>query len=154
MQKNVDAIARSARNSATPVSEVLPLKYSGELQLPLIDSLTNDVERIMQVNVPNLGTIQGIPDDVVVEGKAVVSGKGVQLLQVGKLPETLMEQVMYPRQLLLEQTLSAYVNHDKELLRDIVREDHRTKTPEQAKHLIEAIFALPHNAEIAHWYNQ
>jgi len=154
LQANIEAIARVARTTTTPVSEMLPLKYSGELQLPLIDSLTNNVERIMQVNVPNMGTIQGIPDDVVVEGKAVVSGKGVQLLHVGRLPETLMQQVMYPRHLLLEQTLSAYVNHDKELLRDIVREDHRTKTPEQANRLIDAIFALPHNAELERWYNQ
>jgi len=154
LQEKLESIARAARDTTTPVSEMIPLVYSGELQLPLIDSLTNNVERIMQVNVPNMGTIQGIPDDVVVEGKAVISGKGVQLLQVGKLPETLMQQVMYPRHLLLEQTISAYVNHDKELLRDIVREDHRTKTPEQANRLIDAMFALSHNAEIAHWYNQ
>ena len=152
LHRNLELIAHAARVKDTPVSEVLPLVHSGELQLPLIDSLTNDVERIMQVNVPNAGAIQGIPDDVVVEGRAVVSGKGVQLLQVGKLPETLMMQIMLPRWVLLEQTLSAYQRHDYHLLRDIVMEDHHTRSPEQADAALTELLSIPQNAEIAQWY--
>lgn len=154
LQEALGRIAKIVRDTQTPLREALPLRHSGELQLPLIDSLANNVERIIQVNVPNNGAIQGLPDDIVVEGKAVVSGHGVQLLQVGKMPETLMMQVLLPRLLLAEQTLSAYVHHDYQLLRDIVREDHRTRTPEQADRLIEETLALPHNAEIARWYGR
>ncbi len=154
LHRNLELIARVARAKDTPVSEALPLVHSGELQLPLIDSLTNDVERIMQVNVPNAGAIQGIPDDVVVEGRAVVSGKGIQLLQVGKLPETLMMQIMLPRWVLLERTLSAYLHHDYHLLRDIVMEDHRTQSPEQADAVLTELLSIPQNAEIARWYQR
>ena len=154
LQQNLQTIADAVRDERTPISKALPLKHSGELQLPLMDSLTNDVERIIQVNVPNNGTIQGIPDNVVVEGQSVVSGKGIQMLQVGKLPETLMMQIMLPRWLLLEQTLSAYLHRDYYLLRDIVMEYHCTQSPEQADRLLEAILALPFNAEVASWYHR
>jgi alpha-galactosidase len=152
LQQNLEAIARAVRDESTPISKALPLMHSGELQLPLIDSLTNDVQRIMQVNMPNNGTIQGIPDDVVIEGQAVVSGKGIQMLQVGKLPETLMMQIMLPRWIMLERTLSAYLHHDLTLLCDLLMEDHRTQSPEQTEKLLAAMFALPWNAEIARWY--
>ena len=154
LQQNLENIAAAVRDEQRPISEALPLKHSGELQLPLIDSLTNDVERTIQVNVPNNGAIQGIPADVVVEGQAVISGKGIQLLQVGKLPETLMMQVMLPRWILMEQTLSAYLRRDYHLLRTIILEDHRTKSAPQADRLIEEMLAMPHNAEVAHWYHR
>jgi alpha-galactosidase len=152
LQQKVEAIARAVDNHDTAISKSFPLVHSGELQLPLIDSLTNNVERTIQVNVPNRGAIQGIPDNVVVEGQALVSGKGIQLLQVGALPETLTQQVMLPRWLLLEQTLSAYLHRDYHLLRTIILEDHRTHSPEQADRLIEQLLALPHNSEIAELY--
>ncbi len=153
LQYNLESIAHAVRNEQTPISEALQLKHSGELQLPLIDSLTNDVERILQVNVPNNGAIRGIPDDVVVEGQAVISGKGIQLLQVGNLPETLMMQVMLPRWMLMEQTLSAYLRRDYQLLCSIILEYHHTRSPEQAARLIEEMLAMPHNAEVARWYH-
>ncbi len=154
LQYNLESIARAVRNEQTPISEALQLKHSGELQLPLINSLTNDVERTLQVNVPNNGAIRGIPDDVVVEGQAVISGKGIQLLQVGKLPETLMMQVMLPRWVLMEQTLSAYLRHDYQLLRSIILEYHHTRSLKQADRLIEEMLAMPHNAEIASWFHR
>ncbi|HEX6478296.1 MAG TPA: hypothetical protein VF043_05590 [Ktedonobacteraceae bacterium] len=154
LQHKLESIARAVRDEHTPLSQALPLKLSGELQLPLIDALTNDVERIIQVNVPNNGAIQGIPDDVVVEGQAVVSGKGIQLLQVGKLPETLMMQVMLPRWVLLEQTLSAYLRGDYHLLRTIVLEYHHSRSVQQADRLIEEMLAMPQNAEIARRYHR
>lgn len=154
LQENLEAIARAARDERTPVSEALPLTHSGELQVPLIDSLTNDVQRTLQVNVPNHGAIQGIPEDVVVEGLGVISGAGIQLLQIGTLPETLMLQIMLPRWVLLERTLSAYRRRDFNLLRDLVLEDHRTTSREQADALLEAMFALPHHAEAARWYGR
>ncbi|MGH2457692.1 MAG: alpha-glucosidase/alpha-galactosidase [Chloroflexota bacterium] len=154
LRQNLQTLASAARDDHRPVSEALPLTHSGELQVPLIDSLTNDIERTIQVNVPNRGAIQGIPDDVVVEGQAVVSGKGIQLLQVGRLPETLMLQILLPRWLLLERTLSAFMRRDYPLLRDIVLEDHRTRSPEQADALLDAMLALPHNAELTAWYGR
>lgn len=154
LQGTLDGLARAVRDEGTPITDALPPRLSGEIHLPLIDSLVNSVERTLQVNVPNNGAIGGIPDDVVVEGQAVVSGTGVQLLQVGKLPETLMMQVLLPRWVLLERTLSAYRHRDYHLLRDLMLEDHRTRSPEQADALLDAMFALPHNADLAACYGR
>jgi len=152
LQTRLDTIARAVRDERTPITQSLPLAHSGEIQLPLMDSLVNDVERVLQVNVPNNGAIAGIPDNVVVEGKATVSGMGIQLLQVGKLPETLMMQIILPRWLLMERELSAYVNRDYNLLRDIVLEDHRTQSREQVDALLDDWLSMPVNADLVDWY--
>jgi len=154
LQGQLDTIARAVRDTKTPITASIPLANSGEIQLPLMDSLANDVQRVLQVNVPNNGAIAGIPDDVVVEGKAMVSGMGIQLLQVGKLPESLMKQIILPRWLLMERELSAYINHDYHLLRDIVLEDHRTQSREQADALLDEWLAQPANADLAEWYGR
>lgn len=152
LQTRLDTIARAVRDERTPITQSLPLAHSGEIQLPLMDSLVNDVERVLQVNVPNNGAIAGIPDNVVVEGKATVSGMGIQLLQVGKLPETLMMQIILPRWLLMERELSAYLNRDYNLLRDIVLEDHRTRSREQVDALLDDWLSMPVNADLVDWY--
>jgi alpha-galactosidase len=154
LRRRLDDIACAVQNERTPVSEALPLEHSGEIQVSLIDSLANDVERKIQVNVPNNGAIQGIPDNVVVEVPAIVSGNGIQPLQIGQLPETLMMQVMLPRWLLMERTLSAYLRRDYSLLRDIVLEDHRTQSLEQADAMMEAWLSMPENKDAARWYGR
>ena len=75
----------------------LPSRPTGESHFPLIDALWNDVEVMLQVNVPNRGALEGVPDDVVVELPAACSKLGVRPLQVGRLPEVLMRTQLYPR---------------------------------------------------------
>lgn len=152
LTENLATIARAVQDEATPISDALPLKHSGEIQLPLIDSLVNDVERTLQVNLPNRGAIPGLPDDLVIEQKAVVSGKGIQLIQSAGLPESLLQQIILPRWLLVERTLSAWRRHDYNLLRDIVLEDHRTISREQADAVLDAWLGLPHNQQMREWY--
>jgi len=59
---------------------------NGEQIVSIIDALENDRTGHPQVNVPYRGAPAGIPDDMVVEVPAIVSGRGIQPLHVGALP--------------------------------------------------------------------
>ena len=87
-------MAAVAGDAGKRVSEVFPPVSSGELHVPVIDALANDNPGIFSVNVINHGSIADIPDNVVVEGKALVNGAGIQLLSAGKLPERLMIEIL------------------------------------------------------------
>ena len=90
------------------VTEVFPPGDPHELHMAVMDSLTNDTPRILQVNVPNRGALAGIADDVVVESKALVDASGIKLLHVGRLPDKLMQMVLIPRILKAEKELLAF----------------------------------------------
>lgn len=150
----LDEIRRAVEDQDTPITKSIPLVHSGENHVPLIESLVTGEELTIQVNLPNNGAIKGIPDDVVVEGKGVVLNGGVRLLGVGLLPGPLMSKILLPRWVELEQVISGFRRHDAGMLRELVLEDHRTRSPEQADHLLEAVFAASYNSAIADWYGR
>jgi alpha-galactosidase len=137
LTKKVADIRAAALDDSIPVTQSLPLTPVRELQIPIMDSITNDTARIIQVNVPNRGAIEGIAPDVVVEGKALVDGAGIHLLQVGKLPDKLMHMVLLPRILKAEKELLAYQTGDRDLLVSSVLDDHQSKSLEQAEALVD-----------------
>jgi alpha-galactosidase len=145
-------IRKAVADTATPVSDLLPLVPSGEHHIELIESLVTGKERVLQVNMPNNGAIDGVADDIVVEGKGVVSQGKIQLLQVGRLPEQLYWRIFAPRQVRLEQTLLAFREHDLSLLREIMLNDHRTTSPQQVESLLDEALRSPDNASVADWY--
>jgi len=143
---------RVSNDPTTFVTKEFPPAKSGEQHVPIIDAIVNDKEGMFQVNIPNNGAIEGIPDDVVVEIPAIVSGRGIQAMRVGKLPKTLMLHVMLPRMLRMEWALEVFLTGDKNLLMDILLNDPRTRRPEQAEAVIEDILALPFNKRMADHY--
>jgi len=94
-----------ARDPSASVTQAFPPTKSSEQMVPIMDALTNDVSGYFQVNVPNNGLIYGIPDDVVVEVPAFVSKRGIQGLQIGKMPDSVMTQILWPRLALAEQLI-------------------------------------------------
>jgi alpha-galactosidase len=152
LSEGVENIRRAVADEETPITKTIPLVHSGENHVPLIESLVTGTERVIQVNLPNNGAIAGLPDDVVVEGKGLVQNGRVQLLNVGPLPGPLMHKIILPRWVLLEQTMWALRRHDYGMLREMVMEDHRTKSPEQADGLLDAAFAADYNQAVANWY--
>jgi alpha-galactosidase len=152
----LDRLAAGLRRMATVaadpslrVSDEFPPVHSGEQQVPLIEALANDHAGIFAVNVPNNGAIAGIPDDVVVEGKAFVNGAGIQLLSAGTLPQRLMIEILWPRWIEMERDLAAFLGGDRDLLREIVLRDHRTRSYEQAEAALDALLACPYNRDLA-----
>jgi alpha-galactosidase len=96
----------AAQDQSLRVTDVFPPVKSREQMVPIIDALTNDVSGYFQVNIPNNGLISGIPDDVVVEVPAYVSKRGIQGMQVGRMPESVMVQILWPRLAQAEQRVA------------------------------------------------
>lgn len=144
----VDAIHRAVGDPSVKLTDLYPPKPTGEQHFPLIDALWNDNETVLQVNVPNNGAIKGIPDDVVVELPAVCSHRGIQPIQVGKLPDVLTLNQLYPRLLRAEQTVAMALHPDERVLLQMVLDDHRTKSWDHAVSFTRDALALPEIAEL------
>ena len=154
LSQGLDEIRRAVHDKDTPITKSIPLVHSGENHVPLIESLVTGEEKTIQVNLPNNGAIHGLPDDVVVEGKGLVLNGHVRLLGVGSLPDPLMSKILLPRWVELEQVISGFRRHDAGMLRELVLEDHRTTSAEQADALLDAVFAASYNSAIATWYGR
>ena len=140
------------RNQSLPLTKEVPPESSGEQHIAVVDAIENDKEVVLQLNIPNRGAVSGIPDDVVVEIPAVVSGRGIQGVHVGGLPARLMSHVMIPRMRRMEQILQAFVDGDRRSLVLMLMEDPRTKSFEQARRLIDELLSQPWNSEAAKHY--
>lgn len=153
LEAGMQAIHRGVADTSRPVSAELPLVPSGEHHIELIESLVTGKERVLQVNLPNHGAITGLDDDVVVEGKGLVSHGKIQLLQIGQLPDQLYWRIFAPRQVRMNQALLAFRERDLGLLREIILNDHRTRSVEQVDSLLEAVLSAPGNESVSTWYS-
>jgi len=149
LNRRIAEIRQVASDASARVTEAFPPKPTGELQIPVMDAITNDKPTILQVNVPNHGAIEGIAADVVVEGKGLVDGAGIRLLGVGRLPDKLMHMVLLPRIAKAEKDLLAYKTEDRDLLVSCILDDHHTRSLEQAEAVVDRLFSYPWNRELA-----
>ena len=108
------------------VTEVFPPKASGEQIVPIMDALTNDVSGYFQVNIPNNNLIWGLPDDIVVEIPAYVSKRGIQGIQVGAIPGSILQQVLFPRLAEAERRIGFAKSPTRGLMRDLILYRHVT----------------------------
>jgi alpha-galactosidase len=131
------------------VTEEFPPRRGEEQHLGVIEALTFNKEGKFQVNIPNKGLIEDIPDDVVVEVPAIVNKTGIQGIRVGKLPKNLLLQVLWPRMHEMERELELSLSSDKRLFLRMLLDDNRTRSLEQAKAALEEILSLPFNREMA-----
>jgi len=143
LDDGIEKINSAAADLSSKLTEVFPPVPSGEQHIPFMDALVNDNRVELQVNVPNRGAIEGIPDDVVVEIPAMCSVRGIQPYHIGKLPDTLMINVLYPRLLQAERLVRLSTNPDRRMLMGMILEDHRTRTWEQAVKFCRDILAHP-----------
>ncbi|MBS7648992.1 alpha-glucosidase/alpha-galactosidase [Candidatus Bathyarchaeota archaeon] len=152
LKENLKRMYEAARNNSISLTSILPPVMSGEQHIPIIDAIVNDKETKLQLNVPNKGAITGIPENVVVEVPVIVSGRGVQTIHIGDLPKRIMLFVMMPRMLRMEQILQAFLEGDRKSLLLMLMEDHRTKSFNRAKALVDELLAQEWNAEVAKHY--
>lgn len=148
IQANLNEIVESGKS----VMEAYRPSETTEQHIPFIDSLANGVQRTLTLNVPNRGSIDGIPDDILVEIPVICNSNGIRNVNVGKLPDRVMNGVILPRLARAQSILTAYENRDREMLVLMLCEDHRTKSYEQAKNLVDELLAQPWNeAANAHY---
>jgi len=140
---------KAIQDKKTPLTKLIPPEKSQESVVPIINALANDEKCKYQVNIPNQGVIDGIPNDVVIEAPAEIDGKGIHRIPIGNLPKRIMNYVMYPRMMRMEWALEAFIEGGKDLLFDWLIVDPRTKSTKQIEKVIDAILSLPENKEMA-----
>ena len=145
-------LVQLAKQPTAALIEKHPLQSSGEQHISIVDAMVNDKETVLELNVPNDGCLDGVPDDVLVEIPVLVSGRGLQGVRVGRLPASVMNHSMLPRLIRLENILNAYMNRDRKTLVLMLMDDPRTRSFEQAKRLIDTLLAQPWNAGAAEHY--
>ncbi len=119
---------------------------SDEPMVPLIEALACDVERVVIVNVPNVGSlVPGIPEDFEVEIPALVSRKGIQGIRTDGLPKPVMACLWRDRIATVETELLAYETGNRDRLVDLVMCDPWTTSRKQAEEFVAAILDMPCN---------
>jgi len=149
LEKKVERIHAAANDPSARLTELFPPQRTGEQHFPLIDALVNDNRVELQVNVPNRGAIEGIPDDVVVEVPALCSRRGIQPYHVGRLPELVMLNSIWPRILHVERIVSLSLRPDRRMLLYTILDDHRTRSWDDAVAFCRDILASPELREMA-----
>ncbi len=143
IQERLNEIVESGKS----VMEEYRPSETTEQHIPFIDSMANGNERILTLNVPNKGAIEGLPDDILVEIPVLCNATGIHNVQIGKLPYKVMNHVILPRLARAQSIIDAYENHSREMLVLMLCEDQRTKSYEQAKALVDELLAQPWNKD-------
>ena len=149
LEKRMTEIQHASENKNASLTEVFGTTKTREQQVPIIDALTNNVEGVFQVNVPNNGALDGVDDDVVVEVPALINKKGIQPIQVGSLPKKIMLEQLLPTILGMERGIEAYRTGDKSMLLYNALENHQTQSYKQAFMALEELLSNPGNKELS-----
>ncbi len=152
-QDGLDKLYRLTNDpNAKLIEEVPPTKGHSEFS-DFIDASETGQEKRLFLNVPNNGLLTQFPTDLSVELPIVVSKGGkMQPEKVDPFPKRLVDFVLTPRMLHMEWGLEAFRSGQREMLVEILIRDPRTRSEKQAREAIDAILALPENAEMARHY--
>ncbi len=149
LEKRIAEMTRLTNDPASSLVEAFGAEKTREQQGPIIDGLVNDHEGQFQVNVPNRGALEGIPDDVVVETPAIVNKKGIQPLRVGALPSKLMLNHILPDWLRMERNLLSFKTGDRSMLLWDALNSHQTRSYDQAVDVLDDMLSMDGNREMA-----
>jgi alpha-galactosidase len=153
LHRTVTQIREAGADEQTPVSSVFPPKLSGEVMVPLIESIACDLPRVIITNIPNSGDfVPGVPRNFAVEIPTLISKRGIQGIKTDGLPVPLTSYILRDRVAPIEVELEAYETGSKEGLLQLVLMDPYTTSLEQARGLVDEILALPgHEAMREHY---
>ena len=153
LEAQVNKIFEVARDQSVKVTKVFPPVKSGESIVSLVESLACDIPRVFQVNILNVGSfVPGVPQDFEVEIPALVSKRGIQGIRTTGLPKPIISYILRDRVAPVEVELEAYESGDKDLLLQLIMMDPWTRSEDQARKLLEGIFALPYHEEMRKHY--
>jgi alpha-galactosidase len=144
-----------ANDPSRPVSEMFPPRKSREVMVPLIEAVAVDAPRVLIGNVLNTHEyVPGIPRDFAVEIPLHASKNGVQPIQTGALPRPVIAQILRDRVAPVEIEISAYLEHSRGRLVDLVLTDPWTTSLDQATQLVDEILAMPGQDDMRAWYTE
>ena len=151
-QESETRLDNAAFNPSIKATDVYPPTKSGDYIIDFIDSVLNNIERRMVLNIPNNGILSRLPSDIIVEVPVHVKGESIQPETIGNIPSKMYAYVWYPRINVTERALEAYLAGSKELLIEALMHDPRTRSNEQAKDVIEDLLNLPFNEDLKKHY--
>lgn len=151
---NVEKIQKTALDKSMKVSEVYPPQLSGEQIVPIIESITCDIQRIFTVNMLNFkgAFVPGVPENLAVEIPALVNSRGIQGIQTSPLPKTVLSYLLRDYAAPIELEISAYMHGRRSDLLELIMQDPWTRSRKQAERLLESILALPFNKDMSEHY--
>jgi alpha-galactosidase len=152
LEKRLQQMGEVSADPKGRVADVFGSTPTREQHVPIIDALTNNVAGTFQVNWPNKGIIDGIPDDVACEFAARIDATGVHPLKPTPLPRKIMLEIIFPFWLDMERTLEAYKTGDRSMLLWNVLQSHQTTSYEQAVETLQALLHDPEHAALAARY--
>jgi alpha-galactosidase len=150
-----DRHKRMAEDPSKKVTDQLKLgdKLTGEPMIPVVESVSKDVPRVVIVNTLNRHEyVEGVPRDFEVEIPALVSRRGIQGIHTTPLPKAVIAHILRDRVAPVEMELAAYEQGSRALLTQLVLMDKWTQSARHAGDLIDAIFALPYHRELREHY--
>ncbi len=149
----VAEIKRVSEDTAGKVTAYFPPKASGEVMVPIIESIACDIPRVLIGNIQNTGDyVPGVPRDIAVEIPTLVSKRGIQGIRTHGLPKPLVGYILRDRVAPVNIELQAYEERSRELLHQLVMMDPWTRSEDQARALVDDILALPYHEEMRQHY--
>jgi alpha-galactosidase len=153
LEEDVAEIKQVSTDTSLRVTDHFPPERSGEVMVPLIESIACDIPRVIIANIFNTGNfVPGVPADFEVEIPTLVSKRGIQGIQTQGLPAPLQAYLLHDRVAPVNVELEAYRTGSKELLLQLLLMDPWTRSEEQARALLEDILALPYHEEMRQHY--
>jgi alpha-galactosidase len=153
LARTVAQIKQVGDDASARVTEAFPPKLSGEVMVPMIESLACDIPRVLVGNIPNAGSfVPGVPHNFAVEIPTLVSKHGIQGIKTDGLPQPLTAYILRDRVAPIEVELEAYQTGSKEGLLQLILMDPYTRSIDQACQLLDGIFALPFHEEMRQHY--
>jgi alpha-galactosidase len=155
-ERIIAKMRKAAYDKERKVTEALPpSEIPSEPMIPLIESLSFDIPRILIVNILNdYSYVPGIPTDFEVEIPALVNKDSIQGLHCRELPKPIIALTLRDRVAPVELELDAYINGDYEMLLSLILTDPWTKSEAQARQLLEAILSEPELIEMKQHYKK
>lgn len=153
LASNIARIKQIGGDNSASVTEAFPPKLSGEVIVPVIESLACDIPRVLIGNIPNAGEfVPGVPRNFAVEIPTLVSKRGIQGIKTDGLPPALTSYILRDRVAPIEVELEAFETGSKKLLLQLILMDPYTHSEHQASDLLEVILALPFHEEMMQHY--
>jgi alpha-galactosidase len=152
LEKKIREMGEAASDPSRRVSDVFGTTRTREQHVGIIDALANNVEGRFQINWPNKGVIDDLPDNVVAEFRALIDAAGIHPIKPKPLPRKILLEQVLPFWLDMERTLEAYRTRDRSMLLWNVLQSHQTRSYEQAIDVLQAILSDPEHADLAERY--
>lgn len=155
VKNNAAEIIKLSRNKEASVTEFLKNVSDDDLMVPMLESLSCDVQRVLIVNTLNRGQlVPGLPEDFEVEVPALCGAGGIHPIQTKPLPRHIIAHIFRDRVAPVEMELEAFQTGNRTFLEELVLMDHWATSLQQVQNFIKEILDLPYHKEMKEYFSR